>query len=214
MSPKGETTLGRVNIKKKSPKDGQIIFDDRLGHPAIAVNFTQIADYLEDTLPDGRNDPKFFEKYGKMVNQAFMRLLGKSIRANFEQIRKENPEIINSEIWSAKLGAIAIASNILFYVVDILTGSGHINAVEISAAVTRALIVYNFTWGIAEMFAANSGNGISFNGIPSAGKYREYLESLPIPEQFYPRNLTRFLLVPYMHFATWDKPLIRKKEFK
>jgi hypothetical protein len=213
--------LENVSMNTRKPLNLADFSYDKEGNRGIMrINFGGISDYVANSLPEGRRNPRYPQTFGTLVNKAFRSQMGQAINTNYALFIDRSGEEADGEFDGMSYGLLPLAGGTLFAALQlILYAPGYQTA------------IFNFLNGVVWFegvymihntvkMLANRLNRFGYKLDPSI-KSNSYYDSLwnkllggKLDEKLqflYPHNTSKFFLIPYAVNFTWRDQLIRGK---
>lgn len=212
--------LESLVYRSRKPLDlADFFYDYETNKGIVRINFNGIADRLEEKLPEGRSNPRFYPSFGKMVDQAFKSQMGHVINVNTALFIMENEDTYYSEGHDVLVGMLPASIGGVFALLEIIANHDIPHALnDIGYAIGSFESVY-VVCSTLRMLGNRLEHAVKrFDNAIETGKHEDDLwnkllhGSIDERIQFlYPHNTSKYLLLPYAVNFAWQQPLMRGK---
>lgn len=203
MGRVASATLEGIKTRSRKPqKTGDFLYDEEGNQGYMRVNFKTILDSLESVLPEGRDNPHFYKRYGQAVDRTVKSQLGKAINVNFILLYQEYPEVFVEENTRVLWGLLPAGYGGIFALLELIFNHNPLNA---AVDIRDAIMAFEAVWLVTGMTSSikNTEYGKYIINKLVHGNISEKLE------QLYPQNFLAYFVLPYAVNASWQKDLIK-----
>lgn len=203
--------------RSRKPLNLADFYYDEIGEKGILrVNFTGIAERLEQKYQNGPKDPQFYVEYGKLVDRAIKSQMGYIINTNTAIFCRDHEEIYYGEGKAVLIGLVPLAGGSLFALLQMIVNpADYQNALKnLEIGIGGFEGFYILITGLQLLGLLKDVNGQN----EESTRYRQYLINKLIKgnldekiQVMIPYNTARYLLLPYSVNVAWSKNLVRGK---
>ncbi|HKZ35408.1 MAG TPA: hypothetical protein VJ242_01720 [Patescibacteria group bacterium] len=209
VSPKGETTITGMRGRIKKIINPKISYDEETGKIYLPINFSDIADQLENQLPQGGNNPAFFSKYGQRINQVLKTQI--KLIPLVESLFSKNKQGLYYESF---VTAVSIMPGFLI-------ASGELARIALGKAegikeamtlMPLPVVLFEIGFIMSNIMAMVSRSYGNFQEANEYGDYiKEGLKNLQLSRFFFPERVFKQIIAPVIYAQFTGEDLIRAK---